>query len=99
MAIGRTDPNGRLCVGTLTTKFCSGPNNSSLYMYPKRKGVQRLFGDLETTTGIVIDKKRKKLYHLESCKKLLTEFKWDPQSGDICNVYICGIAIEPKFYR
>lgn len=84
MAIGRPGPNGRLYVGTFTTGFCTGPNNSSFYMYTKSKGVQRLFGDVQSTNGVAVDRKRKKLYHLETCKQLLTQFDWDPKTGDIC---------------
>lgn len=75
-------PNGQLY--TSTYKFCDGPSNSSVYMYSKRKGLQRLFGGIQTTDGMAIDRKRNRFYHLVSCKQLITEFKWDPHTGDIC---------------
>ena len=72
MEIDRSGPNEWFYVGTFTKEFCKGPSNSSVYMHSKQKGVQRLFGSIQSTTGITIDRKRNKLYHLESCGRLIT---------------------------
>ena len=86
--IGQIGPNGNFYyIGSTTIPYCGGPSNSSFYMYSKQNGVQRLFSNIQSTSGVAIDQKRKKLYHLEPCKQLLTEFDWDAQTGNIFSVF------------
>lgn len=55
LVIGRGDPEGRLYQGTFSVQFCSAPANSSFYMYRKENGVQRVFGNVVTTTGVAFN--------------------------------------------
>lgn len=84
LGIAVPGPNGQLYVGEYFSKLCSGPSNSSVYMYSKQKGLQRLFGGVKDTDGLAIDKKRNKFYHLQTCTQSIAQFKWDPHTGDIC---------------
>lgn len=84
LVIGRGDPKGRLYQGTFSYQFCNGPANSSFYMYTKERGVQRLFGNVVTTTGVAFNLAARKLYHLDSCRLQIVEFDEDKDTGDIC---------------
>lgn len=84
MSIGRGDPKGHLYQGTFSSQFCAAPANSSLYMYTKEKGVQRLFGNTVTTTGLAFNLPAGKAYHLDSCQYQIVEFDEDKKTGDIC---------------
>lgn len=77
------DPKGRFYGGTLTTDICAGPTNLGFYRYTKRSEVNRLPGNYQTTVGIAIDKRKKKLYHLDVCRGIEV-FDWDPKTGSIC---------------
>lgn len=81
----RADSKGRLYFGTISKKFCDTNPQSSFYRYTADKGVQLMFSGTSTTSGIAINEKAEKLYHLDSCNLLVTEFDWDPATGDICN--------------
>lgn len=85
IGIGRPDPFGRLYTGIVTPLICGGPRNSSFYLYSKARGAQRLFGDLTATAGVVFNTKLEKAYHLNACESQLTEFDYNPKTGDICN--------------
>lgn len=84
MDIAQADRNGRLYFGTYSSDFCSSPANSSFYRYSANRGVERIFGDLYGTSGIAIDEKAKKLYHSDYCLLLITEFDFNPKTGDLC---------------
>lgn len=89
LCVGRVDPLGFLYAGTFTYRFCSGPSNASFYSYTKQKRLQRIFGDVISTTGVAFDTNVKKLYHLDSCTGLITAFDGVPDTGDICMRDIC----------
>lgn len=96
LCVGRVDPFGFLYAGTFTYRFCSGPSNASFYSYTKQKGLQRIFGNVISTTGIAFGTNEKKLYHLESCTGLITAFDVVPDTGDICmrNIFLIYFATE-----
>ncbi|XP_031623502.1 regucalcin-like [Contarinia nasturtii] len=83
--VGRVDSQGRLYAGTFSYLFCGGSANASFYMYRKGEDVQRVFGNVVTTTGIAFNMPARKLYHLDSCRLQIVEFDEDKVTGDICN--------------
>lgn len=85
LSVARQSIKGRFYGGTFHLNFCSANANSSVYTYTKEKGVQRLFGGIQTTTGLAFDDKRGYLYHMETCKGLITGFKSN-DNGDICKI-------------
>lgn len=87
VAAARTDPRGRFYGGTLFNGFCSASNrfNLSFYRYDIANGLTRLFGGLKVSIGTAFNEKARKMYHLELCQLKITEFDWDPATGDICN--------------
>lgn len=96
LVIGRGDSKGRLFQGTFPVNFCSGPANSSMYMYSKAKGVQRLFGNIVTTTGLAFNSAAGKIYHLDSCLLQIVEFDQDEKTGDICKQQIFEHNLNAK---
>lgn len=85
--IGRAkiSPRGRFYGGTFSdTIYCNQPSDLSFYKFDSSNGLVQLFGNLVSTTGIAFNENAGKLYHLDSCTFLLTEFDWDPKTGDIC---------------
>lgn len=84
MSAGLPGPDGRIYFGTYSSKFCGGASNTSFYMYSERNGAQELFGGVKDTCGLAIDKKRNILYHLQTCNQVISQFTWDPHTGDIC---------------
>lgn len=82
---GRTDSKGRLYVGTISLNFCNTSPQSSFYRYIAGEGVVRIFSGVYSTTGIAINEDAQELYHLDVCTLILSAFKWDPATGDICN--------------
>lgn len=81
---GMVDSNGRFYGGTLSPKFCNSTASRSFYRYTKNEGVVRLFGDLQSTSGTAFDQNEHKMYQLDSCQLLITDFDYDPNTGDIC---------------
>lgn len=82
--IARADRYGRVYEGSLSLQFCAAPANQSLYRYTDKRGVEVLFTGFRATSGLAIDEDRGKLYHVGGCNLLLTEFDYDPKTGDIC---------------
>lgn len=78
-------PNGRLFGGTiLFPTLCNASTTFSCYRYDKPRDLVRLFGSLQTTTGIAFNPNTRKMYHLDTCQLLLTEFDLDSEEN-ICN--------------
>ncbi|XP_055299440.1 regucalcin-like [Sitodiplosis mosellana] len=93
-SVEESDPTSRICVGRqgekgrfyggMVNNFCGGPSNSSFYMYSKEKGLRLLFTGPQVTTGVAFDEDSGYVYHIGSCKLLITAFQGDA-NGDICN--------------
>lgn len=81
---GRADSKGRLYFGTISQEFCDSTGQQSFFRYSADRGVDRIFNGVYSTAGIAINEFAQKLYHLDLCTLLLTEFDWDPATGDIC---------------
>lgn len=83
--MARASPKGRFFGGTYYYPMdCTKPTVLSYYRYDTSKGLVRLFGDLGSTGGIAFNVEARKMYHLTYCRLLLTEYDWDPDTGDIC---------------
>lgn len=78
------DPYGRFYLGTYSAELCQSPPNLSVYRYTTGIGVKRLFGGIYGSSGLGVDSIAKKLYHLEYCTLILSQFDWDPATGDLC---------------
>lgn len=85
MNLALTDQHGRLYVGTFDNKrFCSTTPNNTMYRFSKNQ-LTPLFNTVRTTNGIAINRKTNKLYQVDSCEYTISEFDYDPVTGDICN--------------
>lgn len=82
-----TDPRGRFYGGSQYREYCSASREDvlSVYRFDKYDGLTRLFGDTKLTSGLAFNEDARKMYHLGSCKLIITEFDWDPHTGNICN--------------
>lgn len=81
----RTDRMGRYYGGTFSmTGFCGTSPNRSFYRQTLQKGVQRIFSGVLGTTGIAFNENAHKLYHTGLCSLIISEFDWDPSTGDLC---------------
>lgn len=92
LAVARPSERGTFYVGTFHTNFCSGPANSSFHMYTKEKGIQKIFTDIQTTTGIASDKSKKMVYHVDTCGGKITGYSTDC-GGNICKIHMKKIII------
>lgn len=81
----RADRKGRFYGGTFSQTFCNASASSAFYRYTKKGGVDLLFNGIVSTTGIAFNEELEKMYHLDSCSRLITVFDWCPKTGDICN--------------
>lgn len=81
---GRTDSKGRLYFGSISQSFCDCPGQQSFYRYIAGEGVVRLSTSTYSTAGIAINEDAETLYLLDFCTLFLTEYDWDPVTGDIC---------------
>lgn len=84
--IARPDRGGRLYGGTFASNFCISPNNKTFYRYSNSRGLQNLFGNIYTTSGIAFNEHAEKIYHVDVCSLQIAEFDWDPLTGDICEL-------------
>lgn len=82
--VATTDSHGRLYTGTLSETLCNSTATRSFYRYTRTAGADRLFGGLKSTTGIAFNDEIGKMYHFDSCQLYLTEYDYDPETGDIC---------------
>lgn len=83
--LARADGHGRLFEGPFSLEFCGAPvADQSLYRYDSSRGLQRIFTGVRATTGIAFDDKAHKMYHVGGCSLLLTEYDYDPKTGDVC---------------
>lgn len=82
--VGRTDPLGRLCGGTMRTQLCtfSAPPSGSFYCFT-RNGVQKLFDDVELSNGVTWSVRKRKMYHINACEFAVKSFDWNILTGKI----------------
>lgn len=95
----RTDRFGRYYGGTFSmTEFCSSPANKSFYRESVEMGIQRIFGGLLGTTGIAFNEDANKFYHVGLCSLIISEFDWDPLTGDLCKWKLNRSKIQEFFF-
>lgn len=82
--IARPDRYGRLYGGSFSPNFCTTPRNKTFYEYSNSKGYVPLFHELYTTSGIAFNENTNQMYHIDVCLSLISEFDWDPKTGNIC---------------
>lgn len=81
-------PNGRLYVGNFGPQYCLEPQRRfGLYSYSK-DGLTAYNESFLTTVGGVVIQENNPYYHLDACKKKLSAFKWDPETGDLCKSFL-----------
>lgn len=93
VAFGRQNESGRFFFSTSNTKYCNGPDNSSLYSYSKEKGIQHLAGGFAMTTGLAFNSG--KIYHTDSCKRIITQFH-TYSDGSICKLSRLKLIFSQK---
>lgn len=91
--IARASPSGRFYGGAYFFSYCNATPGLSFYRYDQSDGLVRLFGNLISTSGIAFNLDAQKMYHMDSCQLFITEYDWDPKSGDICNFESSFFAI------
>lgn len=84
MNVAQADRKGRLYFGTFSLDFCNSPANKSFYRYTVERGIDRIVFGLYGTSGIAINEDAKKIYHTDPCSLFITEFDFDPRTGDLC---------------
>lgn len=82
--IAKSDRHGRVYVGSFSLDFCDTPANKTFYRYTNERGVERIFTDVRTISGLALDEDAGKIYHLDGCNLVISEFDYDPKTGDIC---------------
>lgn len=84
-SLARASPTCELYGGTLRIDFCadSKSGNASLYRYSKHHGVKQIWNDQELSAGLDWNLHENKFYHIDSCKRDLREYDWDPKTGKI----------------
>lgn len=84
MSYAMADKAGRLYFGTYNNSiFCASGTDYALYRYDKGI-VIKIVQNIKSTTGMTIDYKRNKCYHIDSCNFRIVQFDYDPKTGDIC---------------
>jgi sugar lactone lactonase YvrE len=76
---GRTDPAGRLVVGTIDEGRGQG---AALYRFDRR-GLHRLFGGIGTSNGLAFSPDGRWMYHADTGSFAVRRFAYDPASGEI----------------
>jgi len=76
---GRTDPVGRLVVGTIDESRGQG---AALYRFDHR-GLHRLFGGVGTSNGLAFSPDGRWMYHADTGSFAVRRFAYDPASGEI----------------
>lgn len=82
---GRASPEGRFFGGSFSTNFCKNIDYSqfNVYRYDSQFGLVRIIAGA-ITGGIVFDVYKNLMYHLDSCRALITAYNWNRNTGDIC---------------
>ena len=84
-SIARASPKCDFYGGTLRGEFCSATKspNASFYRYSKPCGLQQIWDDQKLSAGLDWNLKNNKFYHIDSCKRDLREYDWDPKTGKL----------------
>lgn len=82
--IARPDRMGRLYGGSFAPTFCITPRNKTFYKYSSVKGYTPLFHDIYTTSGVAFNDETNKIYHVDVCLLLISEYDHDRKTGNIC---------------
>lgn len=80
----KTDPTGRLYVGTYNKRICNrkDPFDSALYSYDKHQGLQEQVSGLKVSNGLAWCENT--VYHIESCFYNIRQFDWNSRTGELC---------------
>lgn len=84
---GNADGKGRFYGGTNSRRFCNAVPSYSVYRYDQKHHLDRLFNGTNSTVGIVFNEHEQKMFHVDTCALMLTQFDWDPKTGDICRLF------------
>lgn len=82
----KTDPTGRLYIGTFSTRLCDPkqPSNSAFYSYKRNEGLQEVACGFKVSDGLAWSPNGNYFYCIDSCTFDIKEFKWDPRTGRLC---------------
>ena len=93
----KVGPDGRIYVGTLSEKKCgiSDKVNGKLYSIDKDGNVRELLDGIGVSNGMAWSGDEKRYYYTDSDTKIIREFSFDKESGDIAptgrEVYVAGV--------
>lgn len=85
--IARPDRMGRLYGGSFAPTFCLTARNKTFYKYSSVEGYTPLFHDIYTTSGVAFNDKTNTIYQVDVCLLLISEFDYDPKTGNICKSF------------
>lgn len=74
--------------GTFSKKLCNNADYTqhNVYRYDNKNGLVKLIAGT-ITAGIVFDPKKNIMYHLASCRLIITAYDWNRDTGDICKEF------------
>jgi len=81
---GKCDPQGRFWAGTMEVAE-TGPALGSLYFLDSKYQVHKKLGDVVCSNGLVWSHDQKKMYYIDSPRRTVDVFDFDPATGDISN--------------
>lgn len=92
---GKTDPTGRLWLGTMGAEPELGhvvSNNSSLYSFDNDKTFKTHLSGITISNGLAWNRELKKFYYIDSPERKVFQFDYDENSGSICKC-LCIIIL------
>lgn len=84
-------PNGDMYFGTYAPTLCNVEPKMPYYHYTKGGDFKKIASNFQSTVGSFLVGST--MYQMDGCAKTLNAFKWDSETGDLCN------GIFQSFYR
>lgn len=80
-------PTNDIYVGSYGTKLCSEPRRISLYEYSKYGCLESVADNFVSSVGSALDEKARIFYQLDACRKSITAFNWNHETGRLCKCF------------
>lgn len=86
----KTDVHGRFYGGTKSVESCDTGKapTGAFYRFHKRKGLQKIFGNVYISNGLTWVRNTNKFYYVDSCTYDIKEFDYDLKTGNLCKYSI-----------
>lgn len=82
--IAKASPKHNFYGGTFAADLCGGQPIAALYRYTKCFGLKRLLSNIIVSSGMDWNVKAKKFYHIDTCRYVIREYDWHPNTETIC---------------